>query len=64
MDLRSLFEYQKFAPNARLQSRLDAVAAKYLADGVELMDDELDVAAAGEPYRKAPSAEELNDFGQ
>lgn len=48
--LRNLFEYQRFAPNARLQEKLDAVGAKYLTHGLELADDELDVAAAGEIY--------------
>lgn len=51
-NLSILFEYQRFAPNDGLQARLDAVAAKYLAEGTPLEDDELDVAAAGEPYRK------------
>lgn len=48
--LRKLMEYQRFAPNEHLQKKLDAVGAKYLACGVELADDELDVAAAGEVY--------------
>lgn len=46
--IKTLFEYQKFQPNARLQDRIDAVAAKYLTDDHEIADDELDVSAAGE----------------
>lgn len=50
-NLKLLFEYQRFAPNDALQSRLDAVAAKYFVGGTALDDDELDVSAAGELYR-------------
>lgn len=46
--IKTLFEYQKFQPNVRLQGRIDAVAAKYLMDDHEIADDELDVSAAGE----------------
>lgn len=56
-DLRTLFEYQKFNPNVRLQSKIDAITEKYLSDGVELDDDELNVAAAGEPHQNEPPAE-------
>lgn len=51
--LRTLFEYQKFAPNARLQSRISAVEERYLSGGAALSDDMLDVAAAGELHRKS-----------
>lgn len=47
-DLRALLEYQKFNPNVRLQAKIDRVTDKYLTDGVELSDEDLDVAAAGE----------------
>ena len=50
-DIRSLFEYQKFKPNPGLQSRIDAVTEKYLSDEVELDDDELDIAAAGDSHQ-------------
>lgn len=55
--LRMLFEYQRFAPNSRLRAKLDAVGARYFASGEELADDELDVAAAGEPYRHLEAGE-------
>ncbi len=48
-NLKILFEYQKFKPYAGLQKKIDAVSEKYLSGGVELADEELDVAAAGEP---------------
>ena len=50
-DLRSLFEDQKFKPNPDLQSRINAVTQKYLSDGVELDDEELNIAAAGESHQ-------------
>ncbi len=50
-NLRELFEYQKFKPNPRLQAKIDEVTGRYLSNGVELDDDELDVAAAGDPYQ-------------
>lgn len=50
-DIRSLFEYQKFKPNPDLQSRINAVTQKYLSDGVELDDEELNIAAAGESHQ-------------
>ena len=59
-DLRTLFEYQKFKPNGRLQSKIDAIAEKYLSDGVELPDDELNVAAAGDPHQSEPPSEEAD----
>ena len=48
-NLKILFEYQKFKPNAGLQKKINAISAKYLSGGVELADEELNVAAAGEP---------------
>lgn len=57
-ELRTLFAYQKFNPNARLQARIDAITAKYLLDGDELDDDALDVAAAGESGQNEPSWED------
>lgn len=56
-DIKILFEYQKFKPNAALQSKINAVTAKYLSAGVEIDDDELDVSAAGEPSRREFSTE-------
>lgn len=56
--IKTLFAYQEFQPNTYLQSRIDAVAAKYLMeDNHEIADDELDISAAGEvvygkPFRK------------
>ena len=47
--LRTLFEYQKFRPNAKLQAKIDAVAKNDLRGCAELSDEEMDVAAAGEP---------------
>jgi len=47
-DIQVLLEYQKFNPNVRLQAKIDMVTEKYLTDGEELADDDLDVAAAGE----------------
>lgn len=64
--LRTLFEYQKFNPNTRLQSRIDAVAERYLSCGAALSDDALTlVAAAGEPCGHEPPAEGTDaDFGR
>lgn len=50
--LQTLLEYQKFQPNAYLSKKIDAVSSRYLMQGVELEDEELDVAAAGEVYLK------------
>lgn len=47
-NLRALLEYQKFSPNTHLQEKIAMVTEKYMADGVELADDDLNVAAAGE----------------
>ncbi len=47
-NLKTLFEYQKFQPNAGLRKKTDAVAAKYLSGGTELADEELNLSAAGE----------------
>ncbi len=55
--LKTLFEYQKFKPHAGLQKKIDAVSAKYLSGGVELADEELNVAAAGEPQPVKPFQE-------
>lgn len=65
-NLKSLFEYQKFNPNARLQAKIDAVTDKYLSCGTALLDDELNmVAAAGEPCgNKAPAEEMYADRGR
>ncbi len=51
MNLRELFEYQKFSPNSSLQAKIDKVTEKYLSGGIELDDEVLDVSAAGEPYQ-------------
>ena len=59
-DIRMLFEYQKFKPNSRLQSKIDAVTEKYLTDGVELADDDLNVAAAGALHQSEPPLEETD----
>ena len=59
-DIRMLFEYQKFKPNSRLQSKIDAVTEKYLTDGVELADDDLNVAAAGALQQSEPPLEETD----
>lgn len=56
-DIRILFEYQKFKPDIRLQTKIDAITKKYLSDGVELADDELDIAAAGESHHGEPPLE-------
>ncbi len=50
-NLRELFEYQKFNPNPHLQAKIDEITGKYLSNGIELSDDELNVAAAGDPYQ-------------
>ncbi|MGN0996045.1 MAG: hypothetical protein ACI4PG_03980 [Candidatus Ventricola sp.] len=47
--LKELFEYQRFAANPRLQRQIDAVYQRVLAAGQALADDELELAAAGEP---------------
>lgn len=59
-EIRMLFEYQKFKPNSRLQSKIDAVTEKYLSDGVELADDDLNVAAAGDLHQSEPPLEETD----
>ncbi len=60
--LKSLFEYQKFKPNAGLQAKINAVTAKYMSGGAELTDDELNVAAAGEiqPSKSFPEIQDAN----
>ena len=60
-DIRMLFEYQKFKPNNRLQSKIDAVTETYLSDGVELADDDLNVAAAGDLCKSDPPLEETDE---
>ena len=55
MDIvKELFDYQRFAENPRLQRQLDAVYDRYLAGGQALSDDELELAAAGEPQTDIP----------
>ncbi len=63
-DLRTLFEYQKFKPNIRLKAKIDVITEKYMSNGIELDDDELDVAAAGETHQSEPPAEEKKDADQ
>lgn len=58
--INALFEYQKFNPNSTLQTRIDAVAEQYLAGGVELADDDLNVAAAGDLYQMGSPLTERN----
>ncbi len=62
--LKTLFEYQKFQPNAGLQRKIDAAAAKYLSGGVALEDEELNVAAAGEPQPDRPFSEREDASGK
>lgn len=58
-NLKHLFEYQKFNPNAGLQSKIDAVTEQYLSQACTLSDDELHmVSAAGEPCPNEPPAGE------
>ncbi len=45
-----LFEYQKFNPNSKLESKIKEVNSRFFSHGNELDDDMLDVAAAGEPF--------------
>ena len=59
-DIRMLFEYQKIQPNCRLQSKIDSIAEKYLSDGVELADDDLNVAAAGDLHQSEPPLEDTD----
>lgn len=48
-DLITLFEYQKFNPNTRLEKRIKNVNALFsIPPSNELPDDILDVSAAGE----------------
>ena len=48
--LKDLFDFQKFEPNADLQSIIDSVHARYSSTARMLTDDEADwVAAAGMP---------------
>lgn len=56
-ELRKLFDYQRFARNPRLQGQLDSVYRRYLAQGEALSDEELDMAAAGEPKKEPPGPE-------
>ena len=58
--IKTLFEYQKFNPNSTLQARIDAIAEQYLAGGVELADDDLNVAAAGDLYQVGSPLTERN----
>ena len=51
-EIRVLFDYQRFAQNPRLQKQIDSVCRRYLSKEEALPDDALDVAAAGEPWRK------------
>ncbi len=60
-NLRELFEYQKFNPNPRLQAKIDEITGKYLSNGVELGDDDLDVAAAGDPYQSDSHLEKQDE---
>lgn len=46
--IKELFEYQRFAQNARLQSIIDDVCARYMSGSEELDDVSLDVSAAGD----------------
>lgn len=60
-NLKNLFEYQKFNPNAALQSKIDTVTKRYMSCGAALSDDELNmVAAAGEPYLNTPPSEKTD----
>ncbi len=48
-DLFTLFEYQKFNPNTRLEKRIRTVNALFsITSSKELPDDILDVSAAGD----------------
>ena len=55
-----MFEYQKFKPNSRLQARIDAIAEKYLSEGIALEDDDLNVAAAGDLLQGGAPLEEAD----
>jgi len=49
--LRELFDYQRFRKNTKLEAHIGEVYDRYLADSVELNDDELElIAAAGEQH--------------
>ena len=52
--LRELFEYQRFAQDARLQRIIDSVCERYLNDVEELDDSSLDVSAAGDSNAVKP----------
>ncbi len=58
--IKTLFEYQKFQPNAELQVKIDAVTQKYLQNGVELPDEALDLSAAGEIRHANPFSEKYD----
>ncbi len=60
-NIRELFEYQKFSPNPRLQAKIDEITEEYLSDGVELGDDDLNVAAAGDPYQSDAHLEKQDE---
>ena len=49
--LRKLFDYQKFAGNAKLQAVIDSVHAQEKSRDLSLDDLEM-VAAAGNPFDK------------
>ena len=52
--LKNAFDYQRFRQNERLEAKIMSVYDAYLTDGYKLMDDALDISAAGEPALRVP----------
>lgn len=48
--LKKLFDYQRFANNKKLKSKIDDVYSRYFDDCEEISEDEADIYAAGDVH--------------
>lgn len=55
--LKDLFEYQKFNPDESLERCIEIVESKYFSGFCEIKDEDLDVAAAGNPFPEKEDAD-------
>ena len=62
--LKTLFDYQRFERNLRLERLIAPVEAKYFHDGGTLLSDRAlgYVAAAGDPFSADPKQEKNKKF--
>ncbi len=64
LQVRELFEYQRFSQNQRLQSLIDGVCSQYLIDDAAIEEDSLDLSAAGDPTQALSHLLERSEYEQ